>query len=389
MRTLVVVAVLLVLSVPPAAVAQTVRRVPEDYPTVALAIGNSVTGDIIEVGPGTYVGNYTFGGKELWLRSTQGPAVTILDAGGTSWLIRFNDHETAASVVQGFTIRNARNAPALYLSRGSPTILDNIFEDNSDTEFGNPWSAIYGNTSFARVERNLFRRNSCDEQHVTGVVIFSNGGGPRVANNIFDGNDCPAIGISGPNDYAPVVVNNTIVRNRGGIMVYAQTSVSSHVYENNLIYRNDVGLELYINQSGQQPAGWKSNLLFDNDTDYVEVAAQAGVNGNVSVNPRLDRLSRRDYCLAAESPAIDAGSAANVPPSTVDFDGTAREADGDGDGSADVDIGAVEFAGEPCEPPADESGGGAFPPQLLLMLLGLAFVKRSSRRRAAPSRAIE
>jgi serine protease len=371
-------AIALALLASPAA-AQTTRHVPADHPNIALAISASANGDIIEVAPGTYTGYQgSFIGKAVTVRSAEGPAVTILDGddlAGTAF--KFDNYETNASVIQGFTFRNYY-APVLHVTRGSPTIIDNVFEDNGSTAFGTPWSVIHTRDSFAVIERNVFRRNSCDEQFATGVVMLTNGGAARIANNVFDDNDCHAIGVVVPENSPQVIVNNTMVRNRGGIFVAGQAPPHAQVYRNNLIYQNGVGLE--VDDYGH-PVTWESNLVFGNDEDY-DYVSQTGMNGNVSVDPRLDRLSVSEYCLDAASGAIDVGDANGVDPGEQDLYGAPRVLDGNADATAVVDIGAVEYAGAACvTPPPEEDdggGGGPMPAQSFLILLGAALAR--SRR---------
>jgi hypothetical protein len=116
-------------------------HVPSDYPTIQQAIDAALPGSLILVAPGTYTGpeniNLDFGGKDLELRGVGGPEVTIIDVGvyysrlpaeydgDPPCGLRFHSGETAAAVVDGFTITNG--LPNRIENGSSPTIRNSIF----------------------------------------------------------------------------------------------------------------------------------------------------------------------------------------------------------------------------------------------------------------------
>ncbi len=59
------------------------RRVPADFPTIQAAIDASASGDTVLVSPGTYVENVLIE-RNLWVRSVQGPALTVIDGGAAA-----------------------------------------------------------------------------------------------------------------------------------------------------------------------------------------------------------------------------------------------------------------------------------------------------------------
>ena len=50
-----------------------------DAPTVQAGIDSSAVGDTVLVGPGTYLENINFNGKDIVLKGEMGPDLTILD----------------------------------------------------------------------------------------------------------------------------------------------------------------------------------------------------------------------------------------------------------------------------------------------------------------------
>jgi hypothetical protein len=126
----------------------TERLVPSQYPTIQAAIIASANGDVVIVADGVYTGtgnrDIDFGGKALTVRSEHGPESCVIDC-QASWNDRhrgfyFHTNETAAAVLDGFTIQNGwapYNEPCFYSGGGilcqynaNPTIQNCILRAN-------------------------------------------------------------------------------------------------------------------------------------------------------------------------------------------------------------------------------------------------------------------
>ncbi len=115
--------------------------VPTQYPTIQAALDATVDGDIVEVLPGLYTGpgnlDLTFD-ADVELRSTDGPASTVIDAG--SDLLDRHLHASfgsgsASPVIDGFALRGGTGGVlelggSLFITAGSPVFRNCVFEEN-------------------------------------------------------------------------------------------------------------------------------------------------------------------------------------------------------------------------------------------------------------------
>ena len=98
------------LILPPPASSATIR-VPADEPSIQAGIDAANQGDLVLVAPGLYTGvgnrDVRLYGKAIVVQSEGGAGSTIVDCEGVGNGFIFRDHETAATVLDGFTVQNA------------------------------------------------------------------------------------------------------------------------------------------------------------------------------------------------------------------------------------------------------------------------------------------
>jgi len=172
----------------PAPAAAATIHVPADQPTIQAGIDAAAPADIVLVAPGTYTGagnrDIDFGGKDVELRSEGGAAVTIIDcqasASDNARGMLLQSGESAAAVVNGFTIRNAyrsgTTAPAgfgagmLISGAGTaPAIEVCVFEDNFAEAGGG--AMFCDDHSAPAISMCTFDGNS---SNVQGGAVFAN-----------------------------------------------------------------------------------------------------------------------------------------------------------------------------------------------------------------------
>jgi len=218
-------------------------HVPADQPTIQAGIDAATHGDTVIVANGTWTGvgnrDLDFNGKAVTLRSAGGATVCIIDCQGSESdphrAFRFYNDETADTVVQGFTIRNAwwesyTHGGAIHAHSASPTIRDNIFTGNYSTGSGDDLH-LYQSTSL--VSGNTFigtgaTNSSCCIRLEDGSVTLDN-------NTISGSGGYGVYCDNSPHDEDfPTITNNLISGNEGGI----RCSWSSPLIEGNTITGN-------------------------------------------------------------------------------------------------------------------------------------------------------
>jgi len=105
-----------------------------DFISVAECVSAASSSDTCLVSPGTYRGTVEIRGKSLTLRSTAGPEVTVLDAGGKGPVIALiGQAEGSPSLIEGFTITggSAPQGGGLSIQEASPTIDNCIIAHNT------------------------------------------------------------------------------------------------------------------------------------------------------------------------------------------------------------------------------------------------------------------
>jgi hypothetical protein len=303
-------------------------NVPSVYGNIQAAIDAAEDGDIVIVGPGTYTQSLTFGSKQIALRSSDGPANTIINAAGGTGISLGNHSE-----LNGFTITGSKSqvGAAVRVNGLGTLIKGNVFDGNTQAS-GGFGAAIGGNGASAIIDGNVFRNNKADSQHLSGVVSFINGSSPQIINNVFEDNQARALTLTLPSGGHPVVSNNTFIRNPVAIKY---GSFSSTTFTNNILDGNGTGF--LLDYPYQQPI-WQANLVHNNGTDYAGgMPNLTGIAGNLSVDPLF--ISSSNPRLQPGSPAFNSGVSLGAP--DHDLDGNLRPFAGA------VDMGAFELIPEP------------------------------------------
>jgi len=268
--------------------------VPDDYPTIQAAINAAVNDDAIIVRPGTYLENIDFLGKAVWLKSEQGPEVTIIDGNQARSVVTLKRGEPRTAVLEGFRITNGHTwsyhlvGGGIHIKDSSPTIIKNIVYQNTAQRGGagiqcldsgpvidgnvivNNYNlhigggiSVYGNgTSETIITNNTIARN--DGFEANGIELFRSDSNTIISNNVIAQNtgEQSSSGISCCNSH-PVISFNIITENQGrGILcdAYSQESSSPEITAN-IISKNGRG-GIYCESTGHPPINY--NIISGN-----------------------------------------------------------------------------------------------------------------------------
>jgi hypothetical protein len=380
-------------------------HVPGDQPSIGAAIAAAQPGDTVIVADGVWTGpdnrDMTYGGKDIVVRSANGPANCIIDCQMQGRGFFFGDGETRAAVLEGFTITNGfadfSNGGGVDIGLStSPTIRNCVFLNNVSEGLGGGM-AVRGQCT-PLIDRCTFINNSAiavqesseggglslfflSPATVTNCVFIDNfadyGGGlgcglsdGTIVNCLFVGNTAAVGGGGVASDVAnPRLVNCTFtdnVANFGGAAAgISQILISDLTMRNCILWDNFPNEITVLNGTANVrysdvQGGWTGVGNINTDPSFV--------GATLTVDPA-------EYALSGSSPCIDAGENASVPSGiSTDLAGLARfvddpETKDTGSGPPPVvDIGAFEFQVEStC--PADFDGNGVVGTSDLLLLL--------------------
>ena len=249
------------------------------FDAIQEGIDVAFSGDEVIVADGTYTGtgnkDLDFGGKDITVRSEDGPHSCIIDCEYDGRAFYFHTGETANAVVDGFTIRNGYvsdippKGGGIHCEGAGPTITNCILENNT--------AEITGGGIFSKeacqvtVTNCTFAGNSTND--MAGALCCDSDTVIDLANCIFWDNSAP-----NGNQFAT-----------GGVGV--------------------------LNVSYCDVQGGSADVYMHDGGTFNWLA------GNIEVAPDFADPNSNDYHPAFGSPCIDAADNSAVPADNFDWDG--------------------------------------------------------------------
>ena len=238
---------------------------PDDFPTIQGALNAAANGDTIIVRAGLFTERIDFLGKAVILTSEEGPATTTIDGAELGSVVTFQSGETAATILNGFTITNgqASNGGGISCIGSSPTITKNVITANTALLIG---AGVYCENSSPTISENDISGNRTDDRgggigcelvsapaitenrieenaarYCGGGVNCDHGAAPLISGNLFRGNAADAFGAAIlADEAAPVITSNrfyeNIARQSGGAVYMHESNCR---IDNNLLVGNE------------------------------------------------------------------------------------------------------------------------------------------------------
>lgn len=195
----------------------TVVNIPADYPTIQAGIDAANPGDTVLVGDGVYTGegnhDIDFGGKNIVLKSQNGPELTIIDCEGEGRGFIFQSGEDSTATIDGFTIMGGHGiydepdggGGGILCNNSSPTIINNVITQNTsvigalegggagiDCQYSNAIisnNTIVGNYAYGGFWWHDIFGNDVWVETGSGGGINCYHSSPRITNNIIAYNE--------------------------------------------------------------------------------------------------------------------------------------------------------------------------------------------------------
>lgn len=352
------------------------------YASIQKAVDQTVSGDVVDVGPGSFTGRVVV--EDGVTLDGAGPSLTILRGAGSDSAVVFSS--AGGATISGLTITGGTNAAfgggGIYIQQCSPTIIDDTITGNSATGTGltgygggiecdySSSPAIIDDTITGNSASLAGGGISCNnssaptiiDDTITGNTAGEGGGGiycddssPAITGDTIIGNDAAGTisGSGGGGIYcdegaAPTITNDVIASNAavndgGGIYcspLSAPKVVNDTITGNNVNSADGGG---GIDNSSGSPMVTNC-ICWDNSgydiagcsASYSDGFGASGVCvGEIDANPDFVAASQGNFRLSAGSPCIDAASPTVAP--ATDKDGIPRP------WGPGYDIGAYEY----------------------------------------------
>ncbi len=295
----------------------------------ALAASNH--GDTIIVAPGTYSSPSVLTvNRNIHLKSSGGPAVTVLDGGGTHPVLSVSNVNTNC-VIDGVTVANGRGiadpstpslAGGIQITAASPRFHHCIIRDNVGgagyvIQSGSlPY--VYG-TPVDATAGGVWVLSGDVEFH--NCVIANNTGGAghsalfTVATAGPGGVKCSG----GTVGFRHCTITANAAGGSGGSGTYGGVQGLGAIYVSNSIIRGNVGTGSYMPPNALEASGLVSPFVLNSN-----IRLWNGGSGCIDVDPGFASVALHDYHLSLGSPCIDTGT--SYAPGTLpdDLEGRSR-----------------------------------------------------------------
>jgi len=250
--------------------------VPEDYPTIQLAINNASNADSVLVNPGLYVENIIINDLSISLLSSNGPNGTIIDGNYNGSTINI-DSQGDTVLIRGFTIKNGigeildvgSSFGGGIISHNTILTLDSLIVENNESFAGGGicFYAMDSSSNHSILKNSIVRNNIASE----GGGIFSINQSLNIMNSTINDNGMLPYGSGGGIQVLLSNINiidssieNNHSRFGGGVYIgNSQAEIENSIISHNLA--DSKGGGIWVGSSSQ--LGIFGTLISDNISD--------------------------------------------------------------------------------------------------------------------------
>jgi hypothetical protein len=242
-------------------------------------------GDVIFVPAGIYYEAIDFNGKAIELRSSSGPAATVIDNLERGTTVTFDSGEGAGSILDGFTIRggSADQGGGVHVTYSSPTLRNCIFTDNHARR----GAGVRTLTSYSIIENCIFEGNVSTGD---GAGMRASGGGSvQLTNCVFTENISGDDGGGFASYSSQPILNNCHFElnragDRGGAirLGISQAEITNSTFEENYAAYLGGGIHAWYGSTVQISSNnFHNNFALDGAAIFI---LDDGSSGTVSEN---------------------------------------------------------------------------------------------------------
>ena len=257
-------------------------------------------------------------------QASRGGGVSFRNCSGPGTLV-LSQNTIASNTVT----RNDGQGGGVYCSYSSPMIANNTITGNTASDSYGKGGGIYCYYSNPTITCNMIVDNRlAKSSYSRGGGIYCESGFTTIINNVITGNSASmdATGRGGGiycGRGSSAIINNTITGNRaprGGGIHYDNETAS--IIANTIVAFNSSGIDQY---SASAAPILRNDCVYGNTAyDVSGVGFVPGLDGNISVDPKLAGIAYGNLHIQPDSPCKDAGDDAQVQPGWTDVDGQAR-----------------------------------------------------------------
>ncbi len=309
----------------------TLRRVPADFAAIQPALDFSLAGDTVLVAPGIYPpgenSGLSFGGRDLVLLGQAGSQATVIDCEGAERGFTFRDGETAAALVQGFSVINGFANVYVHDPRGggilaidaSPTFRDIVVADCRARDYGG--GIMLGRSTSLMENLTCVRNSWADSQYLHGGGLHLYDADPTIRDALIaenyasDGGGGLYCTLSSPQLERVTIVRNGSGWNAGGLYLGNGSSptLDACIVAENYGYLPEHTGGIYGADDASQPVLTCCDVFGNIHGDYGgSVGDQTGQQGNIALDPLFCSSADGDYHLRSLSPCLPGNNACGV-----------------------------------------------------------------------------